>query len=183
MNTVPDNAENSNGRAQVKPLIIADSSPLIALALVNLLAELNSLSRHVWLPETVERECTQNLSLPGAQQIQQAISSRVLTVIPDIDLGQSPELRTISSLIDPGEAQAIAAAQQHNGLLLIDDKAGRRCARHMNVPITGSLGVMLKLRQAHRVQALKPLLDTLSQYGYRYSPRLIQQVLETANEL
>ncbi|WP_299729373.1 DUF3368 domain-containing protein [uncultured Endozoicomonas sp.] len=82
-----------------------------------------------------------------------------MTVTQDIDLHQSPELGTISALIDPGEAQAIAVAQMQQGLLLIDDKAGRRCAKSMGIPITGSLGVMLKLKQNGRVSALRPLLE------------------------
>ncbi len=165
-----------------KPLIIADSSPLIALALLNLLPELRSLSSEILIPATVEKECTQNLSLPAARQIEKAISTRLLTVTPDIDLHQSPELMTVSVLIDPGEAQAIAIAKTQQGLLLIDDKAGRRCARHMGIPVTGSLGVMLKLKQNGRLSALKPLLEKLSQHGYRYSALLIEQILEKAGE-
>ena len=168
--------------SQNKSLIIADSSPLIALTLVRLLPELRSLASEILIPATVEKECTQNLSLPAARQIKQAISNGLLTVTPDMDLHQSPELMTISALIDPGEAQAIAVAQTQQGLLLIDDKAGRQCARHMGIPITGSLGVMLKLKQNGRVSALKPLLERLSRHGYRYSSLLIDQVLETADE-
>ncbi|WP_067517581.1 DUF3368 domain-containing protein [Endozoicomonas ascidiicola] len=165
-----------------KPLIIADSSQLIALALLNLLPELNSLASKILLPMTVERVCTQNLSLPGAQRIKQAISTQLLTVTQDIDLQQSPELGTISALIDPGEAQAIAVAQLQQGLLLIDDKAGRRCAKRMGIPITGSLGVILKLKQNGRVSALRPLLEKLSRHGYRYSSPLLDQILKIANE-
>ena len=159
--------------SQNKPLIIADSSPLIALALLNLLSELRKLANEILIPATVGEECTQNLSLPAARQIKQAINTQLLTVTPDMDLQRSPELMTISALIDPGEAQAIALAQAQRGLLLIDDKAGRRCARHMGIPITGSLGVMLKLKQSGRVTALKPLLERLNQHGYRYSSILL----------
>ena len=60
--------------SQNKSLIIADSSPLIALTLVRLLPELRSLASEILIPATVEKECTQNLSLPAARQIKQAIS-------------------------------------------------------------------------------------------------------------
>lgn len=118
---------------QNKSLIIADSSPLIAFALLNLLPELASLADRILLPAMVVQECTQNLALPGASDIQKAIKHDVLKVTLDINLSQSPELLTISELIDPGEAQAIAIAQAHSGLLLMDDKAGRRCARNLGL--------------------------------------------------
>ena len=98
-----------------KPLIIADSSPLIAFAF----PELTSVGKNVLLPETVAHECTRNLALPGAKIIHQALSTNILHRVPDQDLTKKPDLYSISRLIDPGEAQATALAQAQCGLLLI----------------------------------------------------------------
>ena len=100
--------------------------------------------------------------------------------VADQDLSGIPELDTISRLVDPGEAQAIALAQVTNGLLLIDDKAGRRCAGHLGVQITGSLGVLIKLKNIKRIKT--PLLDKLEKHGYRYSEELVWAVLDRVGE-
>ena len=159
--------------SNINQLIIADSSPLIAFALLDLLPEITSIGKRVMLPETVLQECTKNLALPGAQAIKNAVSNKILHSVPDIDLTKTPEWFSISQLIDPGEAQAIALAQTLRGLLLIDDKAGRRCAKHLGIPLTGSLGVLIKLKQTRHIKALKPLLKTLDDHGYRYSGELV----------
>ena len=163
-------------------LIVADSSPLIALALLNILPELKSLCDEILLPETVVMECTRNLSLPGALKIQAAITSKVLTVAPDVELSKKAELQTVAELVDQGEAQAIAIAYQKKATLLIDDKAGRRCANQLAIPIIGSLGVLLRLKELGQIAALKPLLEKLHKSGYWYHPALIQSVLNRSGE-
>lgn len=168
--------------SNVNQLIIADSSPLIAFALLNILPEITSIGKKVMLPETVLQECTHNLALPGAQAIKNAVSKKILHSTPDLDLTKTPEWLSISQLIDPGEAQAIALAQSLCGLLLIDDKAGRRCAKYLGVPITGSLGVLIKLKQTQHIKALKPLLNKLDGHGYRYSDELVRAVLDRVGE-
>ena len=127
-----------------RPLIVSDSSPLIALALLGLLKELSRLTEDIIVPNTVYRECTCNLSLPGAKAIRQAVDTGLLHLCKDLNLSESPALSSISDLIDAGEAQAIAISQNMSGLLLIDDKAGRRCAKQLDIPVVGSIGVLLK---------------------------------------
>lgn len=164
------------------PLIIADSSPLIALALLDLLPELAAIAQALWIPQTVYRECTNNLMLPGAARIQAAITEQIITVTPDKSLAANQQLQTIASCIDIGEAQAIATALDQPALLLMDDKAGRRCAGSLGLPVIGSLGVLIRLTLAGRLPALRPLLSVLEGHGYWYHPDLIARALEKVGE-
>ena len=99
-----------------------------------------------------------------------------------MDLAQNAELQTVAELVDRGEAQAIAAACQNNATLLVDDKAGRRYAKQLSIPVIGSLGVLLMLKELGWVAELKPLLHTLQEHGYWYHPALIETVLNQTGE-
>ena len=139
-------------------LIIADSSPLIAMALLGLLEKLSSLADDVLVPDTVYHECTGNLSLTGAKAIKRAVERGTLTRCEDLDAQESPLLASIYDLVDAGEAQAIAIAQNMSGLLLIDDKAGRRCAKHHNIPVIGSIGTLLYIRHSAPISGINILV-------------------------
>jgi predicted nucleic acid-binding protein len=57
-------------------VIVADTGPLIALSLIDLLAFLPEFFSHVYVPETVFAEATVEISKPGAVQIQTARQKR-----------------------------------------------------------------------------------------------------------
>lgn len=66
--------------------------------------------------------------------------------VPVVELDGSVEERAseIASRLDPGEAQAFAVADVHDGTLVTDDGQARTLARNEAVPVTGSIGVLVK---------------------------------------
>ena len=90
----------------------------------------------------------------------------------------------LETLLDPGEAEAIALTVEHApSLLLIDERDGRQVARTLKVPITGTLGVLLRAKALGFVPAIKPLLTELvEQHHFRLHPNLLRQVLTEAGE-
>jgi hypothetical protein len=77
--------------------------------------------------------------------------------------------RELETRLGVGEAASIAAASFRDGLVLTDDRAARRVARELGVPVSGTLGVLVRLvdaghlgsRQANR------LLARMIEAGYR----------------
>jgi predicted nucleic acid-binding protein len=49
----------------------------------------------------------------------------------------------LEARLDPGEAQAFALADIHGGTLVTDDGPARTLARRTDVPVTGSIGVLM----------------------------------------
>lgn len=45
--------------------------------------------------------------------------------------------------LDPGEAEALRGAVEHSGALATDDLAARRLAGELDVPVTGSIGLLV----------------------------------------
>jgi predicted nucleic acid-binding protein len=64
--------------------------------------------------------------------------------------------------LDNGEAEAIALATElHPESVLLDDKLARQMARRLGVPVTGTLGVLLRAKQVGLIVELRPLVTRL----------------------
>jgi len=86
--------------------------------------------------------------------------------------------------LDPGEAEAIALAVEVSAdLLLMDERLGRDVARHLGLRPMGVIGLLIEAKRRKRLQAVKPLLDTLrDRSGFRISEQLYARVLADTGE-
>lgn len=57
----------------------------------------------------------------------------------------------VSTHLDPGESQAFALADAHDGRLLTDDGDARTFAKEQGVPVVGSVGVLLAAIEAGKI--------------------------------
>ena len=65
---------------------------------------------------------------------------------------------------------------------ILDDLAARRCARALNLPLLGTLGLILVAKELGMISAVRPVLDTLRQTGMYVSSELVRHVLDQAGE-
>ena len=85
--------------------------------------------------------------------------------------------------MDKGEATAISLAAEHeNSLLIIDEIKGRKAAKEMGIPVTGSLGVLITAKNKGHLQAIKPIIHKIQKTNFRISKELIERVLDKVNE-
>lgn len=119
-------------------IVVADSSPLHYLILIEHVELLSSLYGEVIVPDAVAEE----LRAAGAPPPVRDWMSRppawavVKTVAPE-------QVALVTADLDPGERAAIALADAMAAdLLLIDDVAGRAEATRRNLRVTGTLGVL-----------------------------------------
>ncbi|MBU2713539.1 DUF3368 domain-containing protein [Zooshikella harenae] len=162
-----------------KEIIVADTGPLIALALTNCITYLPKCFKTIYVPTSVLEEAIQNLNKPGAKGIKQALDNGILTpkqVLPD------PTFETLAGLLDQGETEALTLAKQINCLALVDEKRGRQVAQHLNIPIIGSAAVLIQLKHKGFIPQVKPLLSTLNENGYRLSDKLVKLILQRSGE-
>ena len=160
--------------------IVADTGPLIALARAGRLDLLRHMYRQVVIPPAVHGELAIGSRRPGATALAGALAAGWLCVQP---VGNQQVLQELGQLLDLGEAEAIALAEQlHARFLLIDEAAGRQIARRRGVSVTGVAGVLLSAKASGAVVAVGPIIEELSNAGYRLSSRLVSAVLERARE-
>lgn len=160
--------------------IVADTGPLIALARVERLGLLEHLYGRIVVPPAVYIELAIGSGRPGARALADAFTAGWIAVqtLPYPGAG-----RELERLLGPGEAEAIALAEQENAhFLLIDDARGRRIARHRGIHVIGVPGMLLVGKSQGAIAAVSPVLDALSNAGYRLSPRLVASVLAKAEE-
>ena len=82
-----------------------------------------------------------------------------------------------------GERAVIAYAQTHRGCVAgTDDLRARQLAEAIGLQVTGTLGILLRAKQAGLIPAVKPLVDDVTAQGFRLSPELHRDVLGMAGE-
>jgi len=80
--------------------------------------------------------------------------------------------------LDPGEAQAFALADVHDGRLLTDDGDARTFAKEQGISVVGSVGVLLTAIDAGRIteETADDWLQTwIDEFGYYVPYRNIEQ--------
>jgi predicted nucleic acid-binding protein len=98
--------------------------------------------------------------------------------------GGSPSAETLDrvSNLDAGERETIVLAVDRKSLLIIDDFAGRRAARELGVPFTGTAGVIAVAKEAGLISAVRPVLETIRANGYWLSDAVIDTASKFAGE-
>lgn len=70
----------------------------------------------------------------------------------------------------------LALAKTHCGVVL-DDLQARKCAKVLNLPLIGSLGLIVKAKKEGLVTHIQPCFDKLISAGLYVDKNLIQHIL------
>ncbi len=160
----------------VKP-VITNNTPLVALWCLDHLELFRMLYGEVLIPQAVYIEF-----LATARATRQA----VLATAPWIRVTAlaRPQRARVYVGLDAGEAEVLALAEERAArLVIIDELRGRRYARRLGLPLTGTLGILLLAKERALIAAVSPLLDTLLDEGLYLAPELVHKVRELAGEL
>lgn len=84
-------------------------------------------------------------------------------------------VETLHLSLGIGESEAIILAKELNLPLIIDDKAGRRTAKALDVDVTGTIGILLLGAQEDLLD-INEILPDLNSIGFRVSPQLISRL-------
>lgn len=99
-----------------------------------------------------------------------------------------PEQIEITNLpanrLGPGERSALAYARIHQlDLVGLDDHQAREMAHYLGLRAIGTVGILLRAKQAGLLTAVHPFLTTLQQEGFRISQTLMDHILLKAGEM
>ncbi len=85
--------------------------------------------------------------------------------------------------LDPGERAAIAVAAATPGAwVLLDEVAARRVAKRLRIPVKGTLALLVEGKRRRIVPRLRPLIEKMTENGYRLAPDLVTMVLSSVGE-
>ena len=159
--------------------VVIDTSPLIALAVMDLLPVLRMIFNTVVVPTAVVRECLDDLSKPMADNIGEALTKRLLV---EQSVTNRDYCELLAEILGLGEAETIALAKEKNAIALIDEGAGRKAAARENIDVIGSLSILIRAKQENLIPAATPLLSRLVEHGYYLDNSLIQYVSGACEE-
>jgi len=160
--------------------LVADTGPIIALAKIGKLYWLEQLVDQVMIPPMVYKELLGKIG-PEADVIENSLKSFIkISDLPRVEA----EIQSVVSNLDEGEKQAIILAYHNLNdiLLLIDDRAGREIAYKLQIPITGLLGMFIKLKEKGKIRHVGSMIEQLRQNGYWLSDEIVESAKKMAGE-
>jgi predicted nucleic acid-binding protein len=158
-------------------IIIADSSPLIALAVIGKLDLLDKLYEEIYVPNAVFQELAGN-DKAFAKELRIFLTGKVKEVENRLAVDM------LLCDIGAGEAEAIILAlEQRPDAVLIDDLKARKFAKIRGLNIIGTLGILLKAKKAGLVREIRPLLEAMLAGNIRISQKIKEITLQAAQEI
>ena len=156
---------------------VCNSSPLIALARIQRLDLIESLTAEVVVPATVLLEIEAGADRDRA--VYAVRSSPRLRIRPDVEIPEAVR----SWQLDLGESQVLAMSLQQPGCgVVIDDRAARRCAASFSIPMIGTIGIVALARQRGTLKSAAPVYEALRDAGLFVSPALVKAILAQFGE-
>lgn len=160
----------------VNPPII-NASPLIYLSRSNYLPLLQLFGPEILVPQAV------------AQEIQhrdtQDPTVTALATTPWLRIVTTPEPDPLIQAWDlgKGESAVLSWAYSHPDTeAILDDRAARRCAAALNIPVRGTLGLVLIAKQRGEIPSARAVLEDLRRSGMYLSDSVLNQALAKIGE-
>lgn len=101
--------------------------------------------------------------------------------VVDIDAKCADLTARFETRLDTGEAEALAVAVQFDGILVTDDGPARSFAAEHDVPVTGSIGILIRAIEQDRIEASTAdawLKEWIDKADYRAPSRDISDYLD-----
>lgn len=160
-------------------MIVANTTPLSNFIHLGLLAELRQLLGVVRVPPAVVRELEQ-----GHGPLAEWLPETDPPVLEVRRVEPSGLLTELIASVHQGEAEAIALSLQLRArLLLMDDQDGRRAASRHQIPVSGTLAVLVSLKRHGLISGVRPHLESLrDEVGFWFTDALRDWALREAGE-
>jgi len=164
------------------PAVVSDTSVLHYLSVTRQFHCLQELFAHVLVPPAVWKEVSHHSELAVHSSVANAIAAGWIKIEAPHDL---QAVQSLLHSLGAGESEAIVLAKEFKpSLLLMDDLDGRVTATKLDLPVMGTVGILVHARQQALIPKLKPLLDELiSTHQFRFSSELYTEALRKAGEL
>jgi predicted nucleic acid-binding protein len=157
--------------------VIVNSTPLIALCKVNQLELLRELYTEITIPEAVFQEVIAKNDSVKRKILENGAWIHVQSVSDTIDR------RMYKAKLHDGEVEVMILAQEIKAdLVIIDDNAARKTAIYLSLPLTGTVGVLLRAKAEGLVPKVMPIVDSMEQNGLYYGSVLKEWVRSQAKE-
>ena len=159
-------------------VVVSDTSPIRALHFLDRLDLLDQLFGDVYIPPAVCDELLQS-TRPGTE-VDVTIYRYIVVQQPS----DPARVEQWLEVLDPGESEALALAEELSAsTVVIDEADGRRAAEAAGFEVIGTLGVLVRGKREGLVTVVAPLVDRLrDELGFYMTNLLREQVLRLSGE-
>jgi len=159
--------------------VVINTSPLISLSLLEMLDILPKLFDEIYIPNAVFQEAVVlGKGKYGSVEIEKLTWLKIVK-ITNTDLRDS-----ISISLDYGEAEVLTLAKELAiDTVIIDEYAGRRYAKMLDINVMGTLGILLKAKEMNLVKQIKPLMELLVRHKRYINRELFEKILTLTGEI
>jgi len=156
---------------------VLNASPTILLAKISLLDLVVDLCSEMMIPNGVVQEIQAGPNNdPAKVWLRQTKNVKVIN-IPQIE----PAIAAWD--LGLGENQVLSWCYQNKSYeAIIDDGLARKCALSLDIPIRGTLGVILLAKREQRIDKIKPFVENLIKVGFRIDEKIVRTAMDWANE-
>ena len=158
------------------PKIVSNTTPIISLLKLDRIEILRDLYSEIYIPKAVYHEIEAGKSKGFYKDLSK------IDWISVVEIQDKQAVKYFLDL-DAGEAEAIVLATELNAdLIILDEKLGRFHAKHADLKVTGTIGVLIKAKSEGLIEKLKPLLDELTKKDIWISDKLKKEILQIVHE-
>ena len=156
--------------------VVSNTTPLISLLKLSRLDILKDLYAEISIPFAVFQEIEAGKNKGYYQDFSKIDWIKIIKI-------QDKQALKYFLDLDAGESEAIVLATELRAdLIIIDEKLGRFHARHADLKVTGTIGILIKAKNKGIIKDLKPLLYELTKKNVWISDKLIDDILKQAGE-
>ncbi len=85
--------------------------------------------------------------------------------------------------LGPGESEVLTIAlKKADAAVVLDDLLARKCAKLLNLPLIGSIGLLVKARRTGLIGTVKPEIEKLLEAGLRIDAETLNSIYSTIGE-
>jgi predicted nucleic acid-binding protein len=160
-------------------IVVSNTTPLIGMAMADRFDLLQKLFGQIAIPQGVFEEVV----LEGGERFG-APEVREASWIETIEVKDKLAVEVLEDELGKGESETIVLARELGAdWVLVDERLARRKLDSLGFRTIGTLGVLLKAKDASFVQTIRPEVDKLRTRGFRLSKRVYEDVLRIAGEV
>jgi len=156
-------------------MIISNTTPFIYFHRVGRIDLLRQLFGRVYIPKEVSKEL----------QLGQRGESIILDLewIEVVSVQNRAIINVLAQNVDLGEAEVLALAMERSASrVIIDDALARMAAALLQIPVIGTVGILITSKTGGLLTTVKEPLDAMISAGLWIAPKLYEQVLRKTGE-
>lgn len=161
----------SSQKSSVTEKWVINASPVIALGRIGQVELLAHLPQKAVIPQAVKEEL---LNAPEGDPARAVIEGGLFEIVET----PPPPSEILAWDLGKGETAVLTFALSFpDWVAVLDDRAARRCARSLSIPLTGTLSVVILAKQHGLIDSAAQILHALQSADFRLDDHMIRDAL------